>query len=178
MGFSWVVGVFFCFVFLFGLIFSPLFMTGFCFCCGTLKYLGLLMLKNRFPVWGLFIIQVMMCWWSVLVTGQIERKSCELSLSLGNLPKAAIIPQFELLELFRLYRFAKHVVKIKLRIFPWDFPGVSETWLLQQKPWSESFCFYCPFGLASFSDTWNLTACLIFPSMISYNNQMQSTVTH
>lgn len=71
--------------------------------------------------------------------------------SLGNLPKAAIIPQFVLLELFHLYRFAKHMVKIKLLIFPWGFPGGREAWLLQEKPWSESFLFLLSLWLSFFS---------------------------
>lgn len=40
-----------------------------------------LMLENRVPIWSLFIIQIMMCWGSVFVTGQAKRKSHELSLT-------------------------------------------------------------------------------------------------
>lgn len=178
LGFSWVVGFFlFCVFVWFDFFFPRCLWLGFVFAVAPWSTWDFWCLRTDFQFGACLLFRSWCADGQCLLQAKLRERAVS-SLSLGNLPKAAIIPQFELLELFCLYRFAKHVVKIKLHIFPWDFPGVSETWLLQQKPWSESFRFYCPFGLASFSDTWNLTACLAFPSMISYNNQMRSTVTH
>lgn len=96
--------------------FFLLFSTVFCLCHCTLKYLGLGFHAQKQSS-NLEFVYYSDHDGQCLLQAKLRGRAMSF-FSLGNLPKAAIIPQFMLLELFHLYRFAKHMVKIKLLIFP------------------------------------------------------------